>query len=87
MATKYVIEVTQEDILQGANRDCVNCPIARAVRRATGNKCLRVGKFSIWDQRQVDADGIPLPVVAKKWIAGFDSGYPVEPFAFEIEVP
>jgi hypothetical protein len=76
------IEVTAEDIAAGEPRHSCHCPVARAISRAMG---------AAWEAYGDEAgacdtdDWIDLPAEAERWIAAFDAGRPVEPFAFEVE--
>jgi hypothetical protein len=77
------IEVTAEDIAAGRPKDACCCPVARAISRAMGAawEAYGVGAASHDDDGWID-----LPAEAERWIAAFDAGRPVEPFAFEVEV-
>lgn len=74
------VTVTQEDIDAGKPCDGRNCPIARAVKRATGSSDVIVDGMSI---EFYGAEFTP-PDVCDRFISAFDSGEPVEPFEFFI---
>ncbi len=83
------IEVTQDDIDHGVRRECDRCPIARALKRATGEAwdvgesndhqattCRRGGDRAKW---------LKLPDEATNFMFAFDNGFPVWPFSFEFD--
>ena len=79
------IEVTASDIRYGIRRECLRCPIARALKRATGE-----------DWSVGDVNGYPLrdkiegvaywPNEVCAWIEDFDHERVVQPFAFELDI-
>lgn len=75
------IEVTQEDIDNGARSDAEFCPIARAARRQ-GLEWYVTPRY-IYDR---DKDrNLKLPEEARNFIDFFDCHIAVEPFSFEVE--
>jgi len=76
------IDVTQDDIANGIRKDPCWCPIALAVRRATGAPC------------KVDTDEItlscgayiPTPESAAKFVMTYDDFGAAIPFSFELEI-
>ncbi len=79
--TLYRVHVTAEDIAKGRRDSCVDCPIARALKRVTT------------DEVQVTSENIQLgdasvhpPHAARMFVFAFDEGRPVEPFSFSLEV-
>lgn len=89
------ITVTQDDIDNGAQCNCTDCPIALAVRRATGGCGVQVGQrwvdiYDTTDRWPVSAaaGSYSLPQSAQIFVETFDDdeGGPaaVEPFAFEL---
>jgi hypothetical protein len=86
------IQVTAEDIREGTAQECCLCPVARAIARALGREVLWNGDVSVDGDnvtvyRPSSWDGVDLPDQAKDFIEQFDSGKPVEPFAFALDVP
>ncbi len=92
--TKLTISVTQEDIAAGVRLNCGLCPIARAVRRA-----LRLAEIPYSEEliaitrKSIHSHGVGhrgkiynLPDAAGEFISCFDSGFPVKPIIFEIEL-
>lgn len=78
------IEVTEEDIKLGQKESCYMCPIARAIERTTKSLWGVRGEFAF---RASSPDiCVDLPDAAQNFISLFDSGCPVEPFTFEIEL-
>lgn len=63
-----------------------SCPIARAIRRATGMECT-VGTSSGHIYTPQGYPSFTLPEEAKAFIHAFDHGSPVQPFVFDLEVP
>lgn len=80
-----IIKVTQEDIDKGIQKDCEQCPIARAMRRAFG---CNVQITSIIYRKN---DGIlaygphGMPDIVTSFIRDFDSSLKVTPFEFEVD--
>ena len=79
---EFEVEVTQEDIDQGVRKDNCNCPVALAVKRATGREDVSVARNTI-------ALGRDVIFRVKKicdFVFDFDEGKPVEPFTFTVKV-
>ena len=77
-----IITVTADDIKRGNRQDCFECPVARAVRRAM-SKSAWVGYFTMgWDGSKARK----LPKKVASFVSRFDSGKPVKPFSFEIDL-
>ena len=85
---KIKVEVTQEDIAKGVRADCDFCPVALALRRATG---------WIWAVRKMRAERfsyfvfvphlvVALPHVVETFIDTFDKSGEGSPFSFELEL-
>lgn len=74
------VTVTKKDICNGKKYHSSSCPIARAVRRASGQRILSIGT----DCFRVGSSGKdnPLPIVARRFIGKFDGGKRVKPFSF-----
>lgn len=84
---KLKIEVTAEDIRQGVRNNAFNCPIAHALRRASGHNAVRVDVCDL----TVNSAGeglrsAPLPPEAESFLVLFDSSLDVAPFTFEVEL-
>jgi hypothetical protein len=81
------VEVTADDIANGKRGLPWCCPIARAIKRASGGSRVSIGTFNglayDWGTAH-PAVFFDLPEVARCFISDFDSGRPVEPFSFEI---
>lgn len=82
------VEVTAEDIVLGVRFSCTDCPIARALCRATGEpgavasicgRSLSVVAGSHWWRGDT-------PEAANVFIGRFDECDPVEPFAFDVKM-
>lgn len=76
------IEVTKEDIDLGTRRNPCECPVARAIVRAAGERC-SVGAYTVGFERWRWA---LLPDDARDFIAAFDFGCSVSPFSFDLSV-
>lgn len=75
------IEVTAEDIAQGGARNPFQCPVARAVKRASKNPNVSVGVYGAHIGNESRRS---LPVAVTHWIAEFDRGQGVQPFSFDL---
>lgn len=76
------IEVTQEDIDCGLAGDCRNCPVARAMNRATGD-VWEVGNG--WMRRDSETRR-RLPCAVLLFIHRFDKHKTGEPFSFDLDL-
>ncbi len=84
---KYNIEVTQDDIDKGIRNSDTSCPIAKAVRRATGNK--KPNAISIVRHKiRVGDSEAPTTKTIKDFIEKFDSvgRKAVKPFSFVLRL-
>jgi hypothetical protein len=81
---KITISVTEIDIDLGVRLDCWECPIARAMFRATGEKYSVDGAsaFVVGERHR----RVSLPDSAIQFIRDFDLGNFPKPFEFEVEV-
>lgn len=80
--------VTAEDISEGESCSCRGCPIARAIARVlVPGVDVKVGP-SVAALRSRDVVWeLLLPSEAQRFIFRFDSGKPVEPLTFPLNVP
>lgn len=86
------IEVTQDDINNGVRKSETSCPIALALKRALPDRTIRADTNSlILCERSTEGEcifhkivGTPLSVMT--FIMKFDEQFPVQPFAFELDV-
>ena len=79
---KQLIEVTQEHIDKGRVHDGFRCPVAAAVKEATGEKW-QVAPLWLRPARGGPTVWAPRSVVA--FVRRFDRGEPVKPFRFWFE--
>lgn len=83
---EVTIEVTQEDIDNGEQKNFKSCPVAIAISRTIGQPA-QVDQESVslvltpWD------DSIEIPGRASNFISSYDDGDPVSPFSFPLSVP
>lgn len=84
MRITMLIEVTQDDINSGCRGDTSDCPIARAIKRATLTKtCVNVGTHKVY----FDKVTAILPSNASLAILSYDRGGDMLPFSFELFLP
>jgi hypothetical protein len=74
------IKVTQCDINRGKRAECGKCPVAIAIKRATGENRVVVGAG--W--ARVGEMGYPLPDKVYDFIERFDFAKPVKPIRFAL---
>lgn len=81
------VEVGQELIDRGVQKDCSECPVALGISRNTG-RFVTVSRGLITFSRGNSFIGrVPTPASARAFIDDFDAGRPVSPFSFPLEVP
>jgi hypothetical protein len=74
--------VTEKDIIHGDTCSAQRCPIARAIRRRLPDQEIQVARYEI-------KIGLEIFEAAREIVAftsSFDSGKPVKPFSFELEL-
>lgn len=74
------IDVSLSDIRLGIRRSHCDCPIALAIRRATGNH----GVFVAYNGVQIGDGMTYLPIEATQFIVAFDNSENVQPFSFDL---
>jgi hypothetical protein len=77
---EMLINVTQEDIDKGCQRNSSNCPVARAIKRQTGQDVL-VGAYQFG---LMSGEKLWMPQGVQNFVYAFDNGYNVltKPFSF-----
>lgn len=78
---EITVEITEDDIRQGIQREPYYCPIARAARRATGMSMVMGASLLHSDDREPVWGAFVEPDVIE-WMGKFDKGEKVEPFTF-----
>lgn len=78
------VQVTEDDIRNGVKSNIDRCPIARAIRRATGQGWI-VGSICATIADSAGQRYIILPTCAKRFVFAFDNGMDVEPLDFEFD--
>jgi hypothetical protein len=87
-----LVSVTAKDIAAGLRADCGECPIALAMRRATGMTENRFtaayvavtgDRATLCRGKRKPHEDWRLPQEAVSFQRAFDAGRPVEPFEFE----
>lgn len=81
------IEVTPEDIRMGKRNMLCSCPVALAIKRATGAERVAVGGTDALWVSDNEPLKVNLPIEARSFIFAFDEGGQVTPFTFDLEVP
>ena len=84
-----LIEITQDLIDRGDAGKCLTCPIAKAVNHVLNEHCnASVTKTSIYINHNVlHPHEIKLSEPAQDFVWAFDSGEPVKPFSFWLDIP
>ena len=77
------IEVTAAHIEQGIAFSCENCPVALALREATGDRWSADTAVLIRDDGAMNVT----PDAVARFIGDFDHFHTVEPFSFNLEIP
>jgi hypothetical protein len=80
------IEVTAEDIVKGKRMDCGLCPVALAIKRATGT-AFSVGYMTCCPAGGTVRDRLELPAEARAFVHDFDCHMQTAPFAFDLDIP
>lgn len=83
------INVTQRDIDSGLRNDCTLCPVARAIKRRLGkSKSVQVFETSIdiYNSKDRLEKQYNIPELAQLFIKNFDTGCPVGPFSFTLNL-
>jgi hypothetical protein len=89
MSTTYTVHVTRKD-LRGPAFDAFDCPLARAISRATSNQaCVGVERAHL-ERPFVEFDMPPKAVSRFRWFSWFPRWmrwivFP--PFSFELTIP
>lgn len=81
MATLTRITVTTRDIVKGQRSIGDRCPVALALKRATGRRW-EVYFQTLQDVRQ--QRGVATPLAVADWCERYDDGLLVRPFTFEL---
>ena len=86
------IEVTAEDIAKGERLRACRCPVALALSRAGFEEPEVYPSYGPDDYSPGGAgeiiaggDRFALPLTVDRFVAAFDEGKPVEPFAFDLD--
>lgn len=78
------IVVTQNDIERGTRYRACACPVALAIKRRTSRECEVAGRYMIFRSDINTKYDLPTPV--RKFVVDFDTGKPVKPFSFELDL-
>ncbi len=79
------VNVTAKDIENGIYANGYACPIALALKRKI-DTLVRVDSKSVLVKTHDAWESIPLPELARWFIARFDHGHPVKPFKFRLDI-
>lgn len=98
MSKRVKVKLTPADIRQGRMCSPRLCPVALAIKRATGRTVVSVGAAGVttyWRGKRYHSDGFisdirtgsfPLPKKAITFVKRFDAGLAVAPFSFELDM-
>lgn len=79
------VDVTENDIAQGCNRNAVGCPVSYAVARAVGAPLCAVWADGAWSTFAPPRSGkLPPDVVAR--VNLYDRVDEIAPFSFDLDV-
>ena len=84
----YEINVTQEDINNGAKKQCTMCPIALATKRVFPNSdwiSVTPGFIRVCDEIFDEGVCYSIPDKARDFMESFDGGLKVFPFSFTVD--
>jgi hypothetical protein len=81
-----LIKVTQSHVDAGVPCDATNCPVALAIRTATGKKYLVGPDYVLPPRKRYPNGAIRLPQKVRGFIERFDANHIVEPFKFELPI-
>lgn len=86
MPISAIIEVTDEDIENGAPHDPQSCPVALAIKRVFPKDDVYVAStfVDVWDREANINWTTPTPNKVRVFIDSFDNDVAVEPFVFPI---
>jgi hypothetical protein len=89
-----LVQITEKHIADGLGTNCIRCPLALALKDATGSdysvngyQYTKINKH--YNERNYSLDYSTrknLPQDIRNWIADFDAGRPVVPIEFEMEI-
>ena len=89
-----IIEVTEKHIEDGIRKNCEHCPVALAVREATGSRSALVSVYP-YDEEHTEIElhipgdkirRIRAPKIVDSFASSFDKGIEVHPFTFELDL-
>ncbi len=85
------IEVTQDDIDNGLQGNCISCPIGRAINRLLNQNYFGRATYDLVKIHSKPSCGVvyvyPMPIHGGNFITSFDKCYKVKPFSFDIDIP
>ena len=81
-----LIEVTRDDVGNGQRFCSDSCPVALAIKRATGAFFVVMTCEHVMITKGVSKQIVRLPPDVIEKVLRFDRGHAMEPFSFELEV-
>lgn len=84
--TTVKVKVTAEDIRGGQRGSIRLCPVALALSREVGRRCL-VGGHYIYLGDNLFSPNVPSPAEVRSFVGEYDCGGKPTPFEFDLEVP
>ena len=91
------IEVTRRDIMRGRRNSALSCPVAVAIGRAPGVRCVEVAPCTTHDDttqplwacfkdKERRLREVLLPEHVNQWVRQFDERGVGNPFEFDLEI-
>lgn len=77
-----LIKVTAKDIKEGVAGNCSLCPVALALKRASGQDLVKAGSMYI----EVGNNSFQTPPEASRFMFRFDTRLSPLPFTFELDI-
>lgn len=82
---RLTVHVTEKHIRAGSKSNCFTCPVALALKDASG-KPWNVGTTGVFPIPDSDRN-MRLPEEVTRFIRSFDLELPVKPFTFTLDLP
>ena len=84
----FTVDVTEEDIAIGERRNCLFCPVARALRRVPEIvSVVSAYPYAVAFHTENRYHCFAPPTPVGEFIRDYDRGDPVKPFSFTLTIP